>query len=96
MPKIFLKIKRLQKYEILSTHSSHVKLSYVEGENLTKYTQTSSLLIRKPKKKKKKKKGIKSVCSQDMTNISKLLQFELLNVPARGMGEIVHDMINYQ
>jgi len=56
MPKIFLKIKRLQKYEILSTHSSHVKLSYVEGENLTKYTQTSSLLIRKPKKKKKKKK----------------------------------------
>jgi hypothetical protein len=56
MPKIFLKIKRLQKYEILSTHSSHVKLSYVEGENLTKYTQTSSVLIRKPKKKKKKKK----------------------------------------
>jgi hypothetical protein len=95
MPKIFLKIKRLQKYEILSTHSSHVKLSYVEGENLTKYTQTSSVLIRKPKKKKKKK-GIKRVCSQDMTNISKLLQFELLNVPARGMGEIVHDMINYQ
>jgi len=96
MPKIFLKIKRLQKYEILSTHSSHVKLSYVEGENLTKYTQTSSVLIRKPKKKKKKKKGIKSVCTQEMTNITKILQFELLNVPARGMGEIVHDMINYQ
>jgi hypothetical protein len=61
MPKIFLKIKRLQKYEILSTHSSHVKLSYVEGENLTKYTQTSSLLIRKPKKKKKKKKRKKKI-----------------------------------
>ena len=32
--------------------------------------------------------------SQDMINKSKLLQFELHNVAARGTGDIVHDMIN--
>lgn len=69
-----------------------MKLSYEEGENLKKYTQTSVFWL----ENQKQKKGRKSVCSQDMINISKLLQFELLKEAARGTGEIVHDMINYQ